>query len=144
MALGAQSRDVRRLFLRQGLTLIVAGITIGVGAAALVTPVTSALLSGVSPMGPATFSAASIALAGVTLLGTYLPARRATRAQPHHRVAIETVVHSPGDADTADTAGVRIELSLTDKRAHHLLIGLDRPEILDDVQFWATQHAVVG
>jgi hypothetical protein len=144
MALGAQSRDVRRLFLRQGLTLIVAGITIGVGAAALVTPVTSALLSGVSPMDPATFSAASIALAGVTLLGTYLPARRATRAQPIIALQSKTVVHSPGDADTADGAGVRIEPSLTDQRAHHLLIGLDRPEILDDVQLWATQHAVVG
>jgi putative ABC transport system permease protein len=82
MALGAQSRDVGRLFLRHGLTLTVASITIGIGAAALVTPVTSALLYGVSPMDPATFSAASIALAGVTLLATYLPARRATRPQP--------------------------------------------------------------
>lgn len=82
MALGAQVGDVRRLLLRHGLTLTVAGIAIGLGAAVLMTPVMSALLYGVSPMDPITYAGASIALAGATLLATYLPARRASRTQP--------------------------------------------------------------
>jgi hypothetical protein len=82
MALGAQIGDVRRLFLRYGLTLTIAGIGVGLGAAVLMTPVMSALLYGVSPVDPMTYAAVSMALAGVTLLATYLPARRASRTQP--------------------------------------------------------------
>jgi len=82
MALGAQPGDVRRLFLRQGLVLIVGGITLGVGAALLVTRVMSALLFGVAPTDPVTYVAASAGLAAVALLATYLPARRASRVEP--------------------------------------------------------------
>jgi uncharacterized protein YbjT (DUF2867 family) len=42
----------------------------------------SALLYGVGPVDPMTYTAVSITLAGVTLLATYLPARRASRVQP--------------------------------------------------------------
>ena len=42
----------------------------------------SAMLYGVGPVDPVTYTAVSIALAGVTLLATYLPARRASRVQP--------------------------------------------------------------
>jgi putative ABC transport system permease protein len=82
MALGAQSGDVRRLFVRQGLVLTLIGIAIGLGGAVLMTPVMAALLYGVGPVDPVTYTAVSIALAGVTLLATYLPARRASRVQP--------------------------------------------------------------
>jgi predicted permease len=82
MALGAQTGDVRGLFVREGLVLTLIGITIGLGGAVLMTPAMTALLYGVGPMDPATYAAVSIALAGVTLLATYLPARRASRVQP--------------------------------------------------------------
>jgi predicted permease len=82
MALGAQIGDVRRLFVRHGLVLALIGIAIGLGGAALMTPVMSTLLYGVGPVDPVTYVAASMALAGVTLLATYLPARRASRVQP--------------------------------------------------------------
>ena len=48
----------------------------------LVTPIMSALLYGVSPTDPVTYAAVAIALGGVTLLATYLPARRASRVSP--------------------------------------------------------------
>jgi len=82
MALGAQVGDVRRLFVRQGLVLTLIGIAIGLGGAVLMTPVMAALLYGVGPVDPVTYTAVSIALAGVALLATYLPARRASRVQP--------------------------------------------------------------
>jgi ABC-type antimicrobial peptide transport system permease subunit len=82
MALGAQIADVHRLFLRHGLMLTFAGIVLGLAAATLLTPVMSALLYGVGPMDPVTYAAVSMVLAGVSLLATYLPARRASRVQP--------------------------------------------------------------
>lgn len=50
--------------------------------AALLTPVMSALLYGVGPMDPITYATVAIALATVTLLATYFPARRASGLQP--------------------------------------------------------------
>jgi predicted permease len=82
MALGAQTGDVRRLFLRHGLVLTLCGITVGIGAATFLTRVMSALLFGVTPMDPLTYAAASAVLATVALLATYLPARRATKVDP--------------------------------------------------------------
>lgn len=82
IALGAQAADVHRLFLRHGLMLTFTGIGLGLAAAMLLTPVMSALLYGVGPTDPVTYTAVSMALAAVTLLATYLPARRAARVQP--------------------------------------------------------------
>jgi hypothetical protein len=82
LALGAQGGDVRRLFLRHGIALTLAGIVLGIGAALLVTPVMSALLYGVAPTDPVTYAGVAIVLGAVTLLGTYLPARRASRVHP--------------------------------------------------------------
>ena len=82
MALGAQTGDVRRLFLRHGLVLIFGGITVGVGAAMFLTRIMSALLFGVAPTDPVTVVAASAGLAAVALCATYLPARRASRIDP--------------------------------------------------------------
>jgi putative ABC transport system permease protein len=82
LALGAQIGDVRRLFVRHGLVLALIGIVIGLGGAVLLTPVMSTLLYGVRPVDLVTYTAVSITLAGVTLLATYLPARRASRVQP--------------------------------------------------------------
>jgi putative ABC transport system permease protein len=82
MALGAQTGDVRRLFLRHGLLLTGAGIALGIGVALAVTRVVSALLFGVSPMDPVTYVAVAASLATVALVATYVPARRASRTDP--------------------------------------------------------------
>jgi putative ABC transport system permease protein len=82
IALGAQTGDVRRLFLRHGLVLTLGGIALGIGAAILLTRVMSALLFGVGPMDPVTYVAASAGLAAVAALATYLPARRASAVDP--------------------------------------------------------------
>jgi putative ABC transport system permease protein len=82
MALGAQSGDVRRLVLRHGVMLTLAGIVLGIGAAMLLTPIMSALLYGVAPTDAVTYAGVAIGLGAVTLLATYLPARRASLVQP--------------------------------------------------------------
>jgi predicted permease len=82
MALGAQRGDVRRLFLRYGLGLTAMGTAVGIGASMLVTPVLSALLYGVGRMDPLTYLAVALAIGAVTVLATYLPARRASRVDP--------------------------------------------------------------
>jgi ABC-type antimicrobial peptide transport system permease subunit len=82
MALGAQRGDVRRLFLWHGLALTLAGIVLGIGAAVLLTPIMAALLYGVAPTDPVTYASVAMVLAVVTLLATYLPARRASRLEP--------------------------------------------------------------
>jgi predicted permease len=82
LALGAQTGDVRRLFLRQGLVLTAAGIVLGTGVSLALTRVMTALLFGVSPMDPMTYVTVAAGLAAVALLATYLPARRASRTDP--------------------------------------------------------------
>jgi ABC-type antimicrobial peptide transport system permease subunit len=90
MALGAQTGDVRRLFLRHGLVLTGAGIALGMGVALALTRVMSALLFGVSPMDPVTYVVVAASLASVALFATYLPARRASTVDPV--VALRTEV----------------------------------------------------
>jgi putative ABC transport system permease protein len=82
MALGAQSGDVIRLVLKQGLMLTLAGIVAGTLGAIAAARVISGLLYGVSATDPATFGAISLLLAMVALLACYLPARRAARVDP--------------------------------------------------------------
>jgi ABC-type antimicrobial peptide transport system permease subunit len=82
MALGAQGRDVRGLFVRHGIALTLAGVAFGLPAAFVVTPVMSGMLHGVSAMDPITYVLVAVALAAVTLLATYLPARRASLVHP--------------------------------------------------------------
>ena len=82
MALGAQSGDVRNLFLRHGLWLTAIGIATGIAIALMLTRVMSSFLFGVGPMDPVTYAAVSAVLAGLTLVATYLPAYRASRVDP--------------------------------------------------------------
>jgi predicted permease len=82
VALGADTGDVRRMILRQGLRTILAGVAIGaVGSLALTRTVRS-LLFGVSANDPLTFVAVTPILVGAALLACYFPARRATRVDP--------------------------------------------------------------
>ena len=82
MALGAESGDVSRLFLRHGLTLTAIGLAIGVAASIGLTRFMSTLLFGVSATDPMTYAAVSTILGGVALLATWLPARRAAKVDP--------------------------------------------------------------
>jgi predicted permease len=82
MALGAQLRDVRTMFLRHGVRLTATGIALGIGVSLVLTRLMSALLFGVGRTDPATYVVVSTALAAVALLATYLPAHRASRVDP--------------------------------------------------------------
>jgi predicted permease len=82
MALGAEPRDVTRLFVRHGAVLAGLGIVLGVGGAAALSRLMSSLLFGVSPTDPLTYAAVSVGLAALALLAGYLPARRASRVDP--------------------------------------------------------------
>jgi ABC-type antimicrobial peptide transport system permease subunit len=82
MALGARGGDILRLVLRQGATLALAGLVIGVALAALTTRTLSAFLLGVSAFDPAVFGGVSVALAGAAILASFVPALRAVRVDP--------------------------------------------------------------
>ena len=82
VALGAGRAQVVRPMLRQAGLLAGAGIAIGLGAALLVTPAVGSLLIGVSPNDPAGFAAVSVALAGIAMVATWIPAWRASNVDP--------------------------------------------------------------
>ena len=82
MALGARSSDVLALVVKQGMTLALAGLGIGLVAAFGLTRIMASLLYGVSATDPLTFSIIALLLGSVALLACYLPARRATRVDP--------------------------------------------------------------
>jgi len=82
IALGAQRGDVLRLVFKQGLTLIVSGIVIGLVGAFLLSRLMESLLFGISATDPATFIVVSLLLVVVALLACYIPARRAMKVDP--------------------------------------------------------------
>ena len=89
MALGAQPGDVRRLVLRQGVRLALAGVALGLGGALALSRVLWSLLYEVKAADPVTFlSVAGLSIA-VAALACYLPARRATAVDPAHALRSE-------------------------------------------------------
>jgi predicted permease len=82
MALGAQTRDVLKLVVGQGLRLALAGVVVGLLAALGLTRFLSSLLYGVAPIDLPTFAGVALLLGGIALLACYLPARRATQVDP--------------------------------------------------------------
>lgn len=82
MAIGAQRRDVLRLFMGESLKLVLAGIAIGLAGAFALTRLIASLLFGISTTDATTFALVSIALLAVALLACYIPARRATKVDP--------------------------------------------------------------
>ena len=82
MALGAVQGDVVWLVMREVLTLVAAGVAIGLAAAFGLGRMVSSQLYGVTANDPVTIAAAVILLGGVALVAGYVPARRATRVNP--------------------------------------------------------------
>jgi putative ABC transport system permease protein len=82
MALGAQRSDVLKLVLVRSLKLISAGTIIGLIVALLSTHTLRALLYSVSAFDAATFALVTVLLGAIALAASYLPAMRATRADP--------------------------------------------------------------
>ena len=82
LALGAQSPNILRMILRQGLGLAMAGAAAGLVGALIVSHFMAGLLYGVRPADPLTFAGVAVLLIGVALLACYIPARRAVRVDP--------------------------------------------------------------
>jgi putative ABC transport system permease protein len=82
IALGAQGADVLRLVLRDGMTLIAAGLAVGLLSGLAAMRVLKSQLYEVNVTDPLTFIIVSLLLAGVALLACYFPARKATKVDP--------------------------------------------------------------
>jgi predicted permease len=82
MALGARPFDVQRLVLREGIRLALAGAALGIVGALALGRVLGSLLYGVGSADPVTFASVSMIAIAIAALACYLPARRATTADP--------------------------------------------------------------
>jgi hypothetical protein len=89
MALGAQARQIRALFIRRGMIVVAAGLLLGVSAAAAFTRLMQSVLFGITPLDPMTFIAMPIVLAAAALLATYVPASRASWVDPAETMRAE-------------------------------------------------------
>jgi predicted permease len=82
MALGAQTRDVMKLVVKQGMALAMIGVAIGLIASFALTRLMKTLLFSVSATDPLTFIVISLLLTFVALLACWIPARRAAKVDP--------------------------------------------------------------
>jgi macrolide transport system ATP-binding/permease protein len=82
MALGAAQSSVLWFILKQGMSLVLTGMLIGLGAAVLVGRLLSRMLYGVTASDPVSVAMAAVVLAAVALVACYLPARRASFVDP--------------------------------------------------------------
>jgi predicted permease len=82
MALGAQTRQIRRQFLSLGLRLLAAGMLLGVVGVWVAGKAIASVLFGVPPLHLATLVATSLVMAAVSLVACLIPARRASRVDP--------------------------------------------------------------
>jgi ABC-type antimicrobial peptide transport system permease subunit len=89
MALGAEPRDVRRLFLRRGVILAGVGIATGLAGAVGFGRFMQSLLFGVTPLDPIAFTIMPLILAAAAMLASYLPAHRAIAVNPAETLRAE-------------------------------------------------------
>jgi putative ABC transport system permease protein len=82
MALGANTIDVIKLVVRDGLKLVLIGVGVGLAGALLLTRMMTTLLFGVTPTDAVTYATVALALIVVALIACCIPARRATKVDP--------------------------------------------------------------
>jgi len=82
IALGAQSRDVLKLMVSEGIKMALLGLVFGLAGAVIVARVLAGLLFGVGATDPVTFAIVTLLLLAVALLACWIPARRATKVDP--------------------------------------------------------------
>jgi putative ABC transport system permease protein len=82
VAVGAQPRDILGMILREGMSLSLAGLALGLVCAAALGRLLSGLVFGVSATDPVTLVAVSVLLTTVSAAACYVPARRAARLDP--------------------------------------------------------------
>ncbi len=82
MALGASRHDLLQLVMREGLGVTLAGVVLGLAGAMILSRLMAGYVYGISSADPLTFTVASVLLAAVALLASYLPARRSARVDP--------------------------------------------------------------
>jgi predicted permease len=82
MALGAERGAIARMILRETLLLVLCGLAIGIPAAVFAARLIASQLFGLNSSDPVTFAVACAAMATVTLMASYLPARRAASVDP--------------------------------------------------------------
>jgi len=89
IALGAETRHVVGLVLREGMTLAIAGVALGGAVALLVSRWVKPLLFNESPRDPLVFAGVAVALLAVAALASFIPARRAARHDPIRPLSTE-------------------------------------------------------
>jgi putative ABC transport system permease protein len=82
VAMGAQSHDVHRLVIGQGLKPVLIGVVLGLICALALTRLLEGLLFGVNATDPTTFASVAVILSSIALIACYIPARRATKVDP--------------------------------------------------------------
>ncbi|HEX6719259.1 MAG TPA: FtsX-like permease family protein, partial [Pyrinomonadaceae bacterium] len=82
MALGAGARNVLLMVIKQGMSLVVVGVVLGLAGAYALTRTMRSLLFEVGPTDSLTFVVVPLLLALVGLIACYVPARRATKVDP--------------------------------------------------------------
>ena len=89
VALGAGSREVLALMARANLTVVVAGILLGIGGALVAGRLIRGLIPGVNPADPLSLGGGALCLFLVACLAVLVPARRATRVDPLEAMRVE-------------------------------------------------------
>jgi putative ABC transport system permease protein len=82
MAIGSSRGAVLRLVFGEAVKLVSVGVGLGLAGAVLLTRLIANLLYGVAPFDATTLASVSILLAGVALVASYVPARRAANINP--------------------------------------------------------------
>jgi hypothetical protein len=89
LALGAQARELKYMFVRSGLVLAAIGVAIGLCAAAGLTQLMKSLLFGISQLDPVVYAVVPLMLVTAAAMASYLPARRASAIDPMEALKTE-------------------------------------------------------